>query len=588
MIKKIGWKLFFTYIIIIIVCIIFIGLFAIFPLRNFYIENLSSNLKSNATLITAFLYDDLSRNNVSEIKSKTGIFGEKIHQRVTIIDAKGKVLGDSERDPILMENHADRPEIKTALEGKTGQNIRYSNTLEIDMLYVATPMIKDNRILGVVRISTPLSQINQKINNLGRIIFFSSIIALFIASIISLIVSLRVTRPLREMSRISQEIAKGNFCNKLKIRSNDELGELSYALNEMSKVLENKIKEISDDKNKIETVLTSVIEGIAAIDEKGKIILYNYAFENIINFPREKAIGKFHWEVIRNNTINELIRNALHKNQTLAQEISILFPQEKYFHISVTPLGKKDNILGIVLVLNDITEIKKMEKMRSEFVANVSHELRTPLTSIQGFIETLKDEKTNDPKKEKHFLKIIERQSNRMNHLIEDLLHLSKLESREIKMDFKDIQLNELVHKIILEFKEKIEKKKHKITLNIPPHLPLIRADYENIELVFSNLLSNAIHYTPEKGKISISASEREKDIYIEIADNGIGIPAEHLPRLFERFYRVDRDRSRKFGGTGLGLAIVKHIIKSHNGTVGVESMSGKGSKFFFTLPKNF
>jgi len=229
-----------------------------------------------------------------------------------------------------------------------------------------------------------------------------------------------------------------------------------------------------------------------------------------------------------------------------------------------------------------------MEKMRSEFVANVSHELRTPLTSIQGFIETLKDEKTNDPEKVQHFLKIIERQSDRMNHLIEDLLHLSKLESREIKMDFQDIQLDELVHKILLEFKEKIEKKKHKITLNIPPHLPLIRADYENIELVFSNLLSNAIHYTPEKGKIAISVSERIKDVYIEISDNGIGIASEHLPRIFERFYRANKDRSRKFGGTGLGLAIAKHIVKAHKGTIGVDSTPEKGSKFFFTLPKNF
>jgi two-component system phosphate regulon sensor histidine kinase PhoR len=389
------------------------------------------------------------------------------------------------------------------------------------------------------------------------------------------------------MNKISQEIAKGNFRHKLEIRSNDEIGELSHALNKMSKVLENKIKEISEDKAKMETVLTSVIEGIAAIDKNGKVILYNDAFESIIQFPSHKAIGKYHWEIIRNNTINELIKNALKKGQRITQEIMILFPQERTFKASVTPLEGEGTILGIVVVLNDITEIKKLERIRSEFVANVSHELRTPLTSIQGFIETIKGDKIGDPIKLKRFLKIIERQSNRLNNLIEDLLHLSKIESREVKMNFQDINLEELIKKIVSELKEKIDKKQHKICLNISSRLPLVNADYENIELVISNLLNNAIHYTPEKGKISISASERIQDVYIEVSDNGIGIAAEHLPRVFERFYRINKDRSREYGGTGLGLAIVKHIIKAHQGMVGVESHLGRGTSFYFTLPKS-
>jgi two-component system phosphate regulon sensor histidine kinase PhoR len=225
--------------------------------------------------------------------------------------------------------------------------------------------------------------------------------------------------------------------------------------------------------------------------------------------------------------------------------------------------------------------------MRVEFVANVSHELRTPLTSIQGFIETLKDGAINDPEKAHHFLKIIEKQSNKLNNLIEDLLRLSKIESQEITMNLQTINLRDLLDKTISEFEGKISQKEQQVKINIPPQFPLLKVDPEQIELVLRNLLDNAIKFTPGKGEISISALEREKDIYIEIADSGMGISAEHLPRIFERFYRVNKDRSRKLGGTGLGLAIVKHIIQAHQGTIGVESKPGKGSKFFFNLPKN-
>ena len=587
MIKKISWKLFFTYIIIIIICITFTGILAIISLRNFYINHLSSNLKSNATLVANILGDDLSTNNLSQIKLKTKDLGKELETRITIIDINGIVLGDSEKDPALMENHRNRPEIKEALQGNNGKSIRYSSTLEIDMLYIAIPIIKNNQTLGVARLSLPLTDVNKSIGNLRKIIILATAIALVIASVISLIISLTVTKPLREMTKVSQKISKGDFSNKLKFRSQDEIGQLALSLNQMSEDLENKIKVISKDRNEMEVVLSSVIEGIAAIDREGKIMLYNYAFEKIINFPRNKALGKFHWEIIRNNQLNELLKETLQEGQTLTREITLFLPSEKIFKASSAPLGEKDNIWGAVVLLNDITKIKRLERMRVEFVANVSHELRTPLTSIRGFVETLKEGAIDDPKKAQHFLKIIEEQSNRLNNLIEDLLHLSKIESQEILMNFQSVNLKELIDQVILEFKEKIEDRKHHIKVNIYPHLSRLKVDPEQIKTVMRNLLDNAIKYTPDKGEISISALEREKDIYIEIADNGMGISAEHLPRIFERFYRVNKDRSRKLGGIGLGLAMVKHIIQAHQGTIGVESKPGRGSKFFFTLPKN-
>ena len=587
MIKKISWKLFFTYIIIIIICVTFTGILAIISLRNFYINHLSSNLKSNATLVANILGDDLSTNNLSQIKLKTKDLGKELETRITIIDINGIVLGDSEKDPALMENHADRPEIKEALQGKIGNSIRYSSTLEIDMLYIAIPIIKNGQILGVVRLSLPLTDVNRGIANLRKIIILATLIALAIASITSLIISLTITRPLQEMTKVSQKISKGDFSKKLKICRQDEIGQLANSLNLMSEELENKIRVISEDKNKMKVVLSSVIEGIIAIDKEGRIILFNNALKNMTDYSSDRVLGKFHWEIIRNNQLNELLKEVLQKGQPLTREITIFSPQEKIFRASANPLTKKNEVWGAVVVLNDITEIKKLEKMRSEFVANVSHELRTPLTSIQGFVETLKDGAINDPGKAQYFLEIIEKQSNRLNNLIEDILQLSKIESQEIIMNLQSINLRDLIDKTISEFKKKIEQKNHKIKINISPQLPLIKADPEQIEVVFRNLLDNAIKYTPNGGEIYISAFEKAENIYIEIADNGIGISAEHLPRIFERFYRVDKDRSRKLGGTGLGLAIVKHIVQAHGGTIGVESKPGKGSKFFFTLPKN-
>jgi len=564
-----------------------VGLLATFHLRNYYIDHLASDLESTANLIKDFVYKDITENNLFQLKSKTEALADQIKTRITIIDIKGKVLSDSEESPALMDTHSDRHEIQEAMLGKTGKSIRYSFTLEIDMLYIAIPIVEDDQIISIVRLALPLVEVNKNIAYLRRIILSATVISLLIASLISLIISLSITKPIKEMTEISKRISKGDFSKKLGIRSQDEIGQLSLALNQMSEDLENKIKIISEDKNKMGIILSSVIEGIAAIDKKGKFILCNYAFEKIINCSRDKALERFHWEIIRNNQLNELLKETIQKGQALTQEITILFPQEKIFSASSTPLGEKENIWGVVVVLNDITQIKRLEKMRKEFVANVSHELRTPLTSIQGFIETLKEGAIDDPEKTQHFLEIIEKQSNRLNNLVEDILKLSKIESQEIVVNLQPTNLKELLDKVMAEFKEKIILKKMQISTNISPQFPLLKVDPEQIELVLRNLLDNAIKYTPEKGEISISFLEREKDIYLEITDNGIGISQEHLPRIFERFYRVNKDRSRDLGGTGLGLAIVKHVVQVHKGTIGVDSHPGKGAKFFIILPKN-
>jgi two-component system phosphate regulon sensor histidine kinase PhoR len=354
----------------------------------------------------------------------------------------------------------------------------------------------------------------------------------------------------------------------------------------MAEELKTKIQTITEDGNQMRAVLASVIEGVAAIDKNERVILFNSALEKMFNVSKDKVIGEYFWEVIRNSELNALLKEVMEKKKFQRKELILVFPQEKIFEVHALPIKGEEDILGVVAVLHDITELKKLERMRVEFVANVSHELRTPLTSISGFVETLKDGAIDDPENNRRFLDIIEAHVGRLSNLICDLLEISMMESRESKIEFQQVNFQDLARNAVSNFERAIKEKGHTVKIDFPAGFPEVEIDKEKMEQVFSNLLDNAIKFTPEKGEICIRAIDKEKDIQIEISDTGIGIPQEHLPRLFERFYRVDKARSREIGGTGLGLSIVKHIIQAHGGKAGVESKLDKGSKFFFTLPK--
>ena len=584
---KIVWKLFLTYIVLIVICALTVGIFATVSLRNYYLEGIASNLKSSAHLVKNLVKQDLSSGNVSNIDFRSKILGKEISTRITIIDKEGLVLGDSREDPGNMGSHADRSEVKEALTGKTGRSIRYSNTLRMDMMYLAIPIIRSGQIIGVTRLSLPLAEVETKIDYIHRVILAGALLAAVVALGIGLLVARKTTKPLRDMAGLARNIASGDFGGKIKVHSNDEIGKLAHAFNQMAEELKTKIQTITDDRNQMQAVLTSVIEGVVAVDGNERVILFNSAIEEMLNLDRDRVLGQFFWEVIRNSELNALLKEAMEEKRLQTKELILLFPQEKIFEVHALPIKGEEDISGVVAVLHDITEIKRLEKMRTEFVANVSHELRTPITSIKGFIETLKDGAIEEPENNRRFLNIIETHAERLNNLISDLLELSRIESREIGMEFHPVNLRESIENVVSNFRRAVEQKGYIVEIDIPLDFPQVVADPEKMEQVFSNLLDNAIKFTPEKGKICIRAIDRGKNVQIEISDTGIGIPREHLPRLFERFYRVDKARSREIGGTGLGLSIVKHIIQAHGGKVGVESESDKGSKFYFILPKN-
>ena len=368
----------------------------------------------------------------------------------------------------------------------------------------------------------------------------------------------------------------------------EDLGQLSRRLDRTSEELQKRIHENTGDENELKAILSSMVEGVIVIDKNDRIVILTEAMADMLELRSQQAVGKPYWEIIRHDEINTLIRDALMNKTAVRRELSVIFPKETYFSMQISPiLSEHRELAGIVAVFHDITEIKSLEKIRSEFVANASHELKTPLTSIKGFVETLQDADLNDKSTTKRFLDIIYTHTKRLENLVNDLLSLSAIESKEAKFHLEPSDVGLVIENIVHLYKSKLESKKHLFTLDLPAAIPQVVMDSRKMEEVFSNLLDNAIKFTPQGGTISIRVYEEAEFLRVDVQDSGIGIPPEHLSRIFERFYRVDRVRSREMGGTGLGLAIVKHILLRHNRKVAVQSEPQKGSTFSVFLPKH-
>jgi len=586
--KKIIWKFFFIQTVPILISLIIIGIYISFFFKEYYIKAITTQLKSNSLLIRDIIKADIQEKDIERLNLVTKRLGREINTRLTIINPEGMVLGDSEENPQKMENHSDRPEIKEAIKGRIGKSSRYSTTLKKDMMYLALP-IKDDayRVIGAVRVSIPLDELENRVGQIYRIIGWGGLLAVTISLGISFALARRVSRPISQMAQAAKMISKGDLSRRIREDSRDEVGDLAYSFNRMSEELQRQMGDLAREVSEKEALLSSMIEGVLAIDRDEHVILINQAAQRMLELRPDDALGKFHWEVIRNSEINNLFKEVLKTKEQKEVKLQIGPLDERAFMVYAAPIRAwGGNILGVVAVFHDVTEIRRLEKVRMEFVANVSHELRTPLTSIKGFVETLKRGAIDERENAVNFLDIIERHTDRLNQLITDLLDLSRVETGKKKMDFQPIKVEELINRAVSHFMEISNKNRPKIKYNIPSDLPMVLADEEGIETVLKNLLDNAVKYTPKRGEINITSTDKDDYIEIAVVDNGIGIPSRDLPRIFERFYCVDKARSRELGGTGLGLSIVKHIIEAHGGTVGVESEVGEGSRFTFTLSK--
>ena len=588
-IRSFKLKLIFSYIFVILVSFGFIAFFLDKNLEENSLQDIKSSLVNQAYLIESQISaENLRKENIDYLNSLVKTLSPKIKCRITIVNNKGKVLADSQKSPeevLEMENHANRPEMKEALSGKVGEETHYSATLKIDMLYIALPIRDKDEITGVVRLALPLANVQLMLSVVRKAIIFSIFFALGLAFVLGSILATGVIKPINRIIHVSRIFSQGDFSHKIFLDSKDEIGELASTLNKMAQDIEDKIKEIETQNQKLAAIFNSMIEGVIVVDKVEHIISVNPTIEKIFGILNKDVEGKVFLEAIRNNDIAEVISATLKRGEYVSNEIALIYPVRRVFGVNATPIFDNKVISGCLVVVHDITEIRRLETVRSDFVANVSHELKTPLTSIKGFVETLLEGALNDKENNRNFLKIIQEHTERLNSLVDDLLSLSHLESKEITLNKKSFNLRSQLEEVISGFKSQLKKMGIDIKNELPASIS-INADKDRIEQVFTNLIDNAIKFNKEKGFVRIFSEEINGKVKITVEDSGIGIPEKDIPRIFERFYRVDKARSRELGGTGLGLSIVKHIVELHGGSVSVESTEGLGSKLWFILPK--
>lgn len=586
MFRSIKWRLTAIFFVVTSIFLFLLGWYLMDSMAQLSYRNTQTRLLSYARLMSDDLKDYFRK------PPDKGFFQDYAHKakndinaRVTIIDTTGKVLGDSLLDNDSMVNHANRPEIKEAMKGRIGEAERYSTSLQESMYYFAVPVTSDNNVLGVVRVAIPWAEIQAGQNQIRVSIGTAVLLALILMVVVASTFTSSMVVPLQQMTEVAQKMAEGKLDTVLPVKSNDEIGALSKELNYMAQRLKGYIRLITEERNKIKAILASMNDGVIAIDRNGNILLINPAVERMFHITYEQSMGKGVIEVVRNYELEKLLFSALESGESTASELQILAPDPKSFRISTAPLTSETGVVGVVAVMRDITAFIQVEKMKADFVANVSHELRTPLTSIKGFVETLLDGALTEPETATHFLEIINDETDRMNRLITDLLSLSKIEAERLEINKSPVDLGKLIDNTVSILSPQAKEKDIMINIKIADSLPMVECDRDMVGQLLINLIDNAVKYTPHGGTITISAKPHDQGVKAMVQDTGIGIPTESIHRLFERFYRVDKARSREMGGTGLGLAIVKHILEVHNGSIQVNSRIGEGSTFTFYLP---
>jgi len=585
--RRILWFVLPWYLVIILISLVVVGVYSTRAVREFHLETTTQYLEARALLFDRLL-ESHGMGSASAVDSLCKDLGAAIGTRITVILPGGRVIGDSESDPARMENHGDRPEIVEALAGSTGSSLRYSETLREDFLYIAVPIRRGPTIEGVVRTSLPLTGLNANLRRLYLRITLAGILVAAAAVIVSAAAARRISRPVEEIRRGVEHFSRGDLAYRVPAHRTAEIGGLAQGINEMAERLEDRIETIERQRSEQEAVFAAMVEGLVLVDPDERIIRMNPAAARILGADIGRAEGKSIQEIVRNPYLLGFVDRALQTGGPVEDDFILRTPSgERSMQAHGVPLGGPDGCCrGAVVVLNDVTHLRSLEDLRRDFVANVSHELRTPITSIKGFVETLLDGALHDPSDAVHFLGIIGRQADRMNNIIEDLLLLSGIEgSVEEGIRLEPGSVRRVLDEAAQICGPRAAEKKIAIEIECPPDLTA-HMNEALLEQAVVNLLDNAIKYSEKGQPIRMRAAQLEREAVIEVIDRGCGIEAKAIPRLFERFFRVDKARSRKLGGTGLGLAIVKHIMQAHDGTVTVASAPGEGSTFALHLPK--
>jgi len=586
--KSLLWHIFLPFLAVIVLSLVLITGYTSRSLRDFFYGQAGQDLADRGKLLLAEVERLLDRGDGETLQAYCRDRGRASNTRVTVVLPDGRVVGDSEEDPARMENHGDRPEILEALAGRTGRSVRYSATLGHQRMYVALPVHGGGELLGVLRTSHSLASIDRALAVVQQRIALGGLLLAFGAALLSYGLARRISIPLREMKAGAERFAKGQFGLRLsKVPDSEEIGSLAEALNAMAAELNDRIRTIENQRKEQEAVLASMVESVVAIDRDETIIGLNQASCDLLGLDRGTAIGHTLQEVVRNPDLIQLAKTALAGGEPVEGETILRRDGDRHLQVHATGLqGPDSERLGALLVLNDVTRMRRLETLRRDFVANVSHELRTPITSIKGFVETLRDSPPADPESFSRFLAIINRQADRLQHIIDDLLSLSRLEQEGslAELGREQVDVAEVLIDAVNVCTARASGEMAGVKIECPAGLRL-PANPALIEQAVVNLVDNALKHSGTTAPVVVSARAAKGRVLIDVRDEGRGIAPEHLPRVFERFYRVDRARSRKLGGTGLGLAIVKHIAQAHGGEATVRSTVGVGTTFTIALP---
>ncbi len=568
-------------------------------LQQFYMDETRASLLARAHSIESQVQQLQAQDDIQALRNFVGEIARKTSSRITLINPDGFVVSDSLKDPSQMDDHHTRPEFVEALKDGEGTSVRFSKTVGEQMLYVAVPLymhksVGSKSVSGLLRVSVSVSKLEETLTRVKRDLALAMFVVLIAAAVVTIYVSRRITGPLEEMTKGAERFAVGQFSPHLipPEHASTELATLSQALNSMADQLQGRISTILHQKNELQTVLDSMLAAVLTIDASDRLVSLNSSASELLHLNRSMSLGKSVQELTRNIDLLHLIEEAKKSEVTVEAEIELeadganLFLQANAVHL----YDENKNIFGLLLVLHDVTRMRLLEKMRKDFVANVSHELKTPITSIKGYVETVLDDNLEDKENSVRFLEVALRKANHLNAIIDHLLLLSRIEEQEEaeKIELVLENLKPVLEEAVNSCMPTATKKQITLQLDCPDNL-FVSMHMVLLEQAVVNLIINAVKYSPEGSNILIGGGRKtdakHSGIEIVVQDFGVGIGAEHLPRLFERFYRSDKARSRKLGGTGLGLAIVKHIVQAHNGDVDVQSVLGEGTMVTLCLP---
>ena len=575
--KNLFYKIFFSYLVIIGISFFLLDLFMRDEIKAVLTSQIETELLSYAQLI-----DQTSPEKASEHLKQ---IAQTSKSRITLIDVKGRVFADSEKEAALLENHFNRPEVQEARLRGTGKSVRYSDSLRIDMLYIAVAMKDGQHIKGYIRLARPLHDVQSIIEKVYQYMLLTIGVVAVISLLIALFFSYRLYEPIKTMEQFTEKLRQGEPVGTIILDTADETKTLADNINYLVDELKHKIRIANEEKSKLMTAFTSMNEGVLIMNEQGLIEFSSPVLSNMLAIQYDDVIGKALIEAFRSIDLQKAFREFKEKRVNLSREIVFGSPEKVILRVSISGIHGHPDEEKTMIVFHDVTRLKKLEQIRMDFVANVTHEIKTPLTAIIGYLETIQGGAINNIEETKKFIDIILKQAERLNRLVEDLLIISNIEMKQTILHFESVVPRMAVNHVISLIEAKAGLKKISVRNNISENFPPIKADRDRLTQIFVNILDNAVKFTPDGGEIDITAAESESYAVISIQDSGIGVPKDEMGRLGERFYRVDKSRSRDLGGTGLGLSIVKHLMIAHGGRMEIQSQLGKGTTVLLYFP---